>query len=113
MTLQYGDIHWIDFPNRGGHEQSGRRPGLIWLDDPYLHLPAVLVIPFTSKLATQRYDGTYLIQPTSTNGLATPSVALVFQLGAFDCNRIQQRMGQIDDPDLKAIADIARKLQRM
>jgi hypothetical protein len=45
------------------------------LDDPFLHLPAVLVIPFTSKLGTQRYDGTYLIQPTVSKCSVSPQMA--------------------------------------
>jgi mRNA-degrading endonuclease toxin of MazEF toxin-antitoxin module len=113
VTLHYGDIHWVDFPYRGGREQSGRRPALIWLDDPFLHLPTVLLVPFTSNLLSRRFDGALLIQPTSTNGLTSTSVALVFQLGAWDRNRISDRLGRLDDPDLLAVADLARKLQRL
>jgi mRNA-degrading endonuclease toxin of MazEF toxin-antitoxin module len=113
MTIKYGDLHWVEFPFQDGREQRGRRPALIWLDDRFLHLPTLLLIPFTSKLSSLRFDGTLLIQPTVTNALASPSVALVFQLGAWDRNRIKDRMGQLDVPDLLAVADIARKLQRL
>ena len=113
ITIKYGDLHWVDFPFRGGREQSGRRPALIWLDDPYLHLPTILLIPFTTSLSTQRYEGSLLIQPTALNGLASPSVALIFQIGAWDRNRIANRIGRLDDSDLQTIADIARTLQRL
>ena len=113
MSILYGDIHWCDFPVRGGCEQSGRRPGLIWTDNSFLHLPSILLIPLTSKLTSLRFDGTMLLQPSTQNGPICPSVVLVFQLGSFDRNRIDARIGRLDDPDLAKIADMARQLQRL
>jgi mRNA interferase MazF len=109
-----GDIHWADLPNQGGREQFGRRPAIIWQDNSaFPHLPTVLILPLTSRLSAQRFSATCLIQPTSLNGLSVTSVALVFQLGAFDVRRIGSRVGSLDAADLAAVRDIARKLQRL
>ena len=27
--MNVGDVHWVDFPSRGGHEQAGRRPAIV------------------------------------------------------------------------------------
>jgi len=47
------------------------------------------------------------------NGLATASVALVFQLGACDVRRVEGVIGHLDDADLLRIQDLARRLQAL
>jgi mRNA interferase MazF len=108
----YGDIHWANLPDRGGRVQHGRRPVVIWQDTARFSLPTVLVIPFTTNLATlNKYGGTVFVQPTPNNGLSHPSVALVFQLGALDARWIEDRIGQLDDPDLIVLQSAAKTLQ--
>jgi mRNA-degrading endonuclease toxin of MazEF toxin-antitoxin module len=112
--MKVGDIHWVDLPDRGGREQRGRRPAIIWQDGAACAgLPTVLLIPLTSRLDAQRFAATHLVQPTKSNGLSVASVTLVFQLGAADLRRIGTRLGQLDASDLDAIRAIARKLQQL
>ncbi|HEY2413970.1 MAG TPA: type II toxin-antitoxin system PemK/MazF family toxin [Pirellulaceae bacterium] len=112
MTL--GDIHWVELPDRGGREQRGHRPAIIWQDEmAFPNLPTVLVIPLTSRLDAQRFSGTDLVQPTMSNGLSVASVALVFQMGAVDIRRVGGRIGKLDQTDLDQIRDMARKLQQL
>lgn len=107
-----GDVHWVDLPDRGGHEQRGRRPAIIWQDTAaFPGLPTILVVPLTSRLDALRFAGTSKVEPTPTNGLLASSVALVFQLGACDARRIGQRLGRLDGADLKAIQSVAIRLQ--
>jgi mRNA-degrading endonuclease toxin of MazEF toxin-antitoxin module len=73
----------------------------------------VVIIPFSAKPDALRFPGTALIQPTKSNGLTTPSVALVFQLGACDVRRFGGRIGQFDDPDLATLRDLAKRLQKL
>ena len=83
--MNHGDVYWVDLPDRGGREQRGRRPAIIWQDTTaFPRLPTVLIIPLSSQQDTLRFGGTVLLQPTATNGLTVASVALVFQLGACD-----------------------------
>lgn len=114
LVLKYGDLHWVDLPDRAGREQRGRRPAIIWQDTSrFGALPTLLIIPLTSRLDAGRFLATRRIDPTPANGLSTASVALIFQLGACDVRRLGQRLGQLDPGDLTAIQDIARKLQRL
>jgi mRNA-degrading endonuclease toxin of MazEF toxin-antitoxin module len=112
--VNYGDVFWVDLPDRGGREQRGRRPAVIWQDTTaFGQLPTVLIIPFTSRLDTLRFPATLRVDPTPVNGLATTSVALIFQLGACDIRRIGQQAGTLDETDLRAVQAVARQLQRL
>jgi mRNA interferase MazF len=111
--MTHGDLHWVNLPDRGGHEQRGRRPGVIWQDTDQFALPTVLVIPLTSKQSAARFAGTVPLQPSGTNGLTLPSFALVFQLGSWDVRRVEGRIGRLDDEDLKAVAEMARRIQKL
>jgi mRNA-degrading endonuclease toxin of MazEF toxin-antitoxin module len=111
--MNYGDVFWADLPDRRGREQRGRRPVIIWQDTSQFALPTVLIIPLTTQPGAARFAGTALIQPTPLNGLASPSVALVFQLGACDTGRLGTRLGRLDDPDLVRLQGLAKQLQRL
>lgn len=109
----HGDIHWADLPIRGGHVQAGRRPVIIWQDTQRFRLPTTIVIPLTTQVRIQRLGGCHLVQPTSSNNLSAPSVALAFQVTAIDTNWISARLGRLDDSDLAAIQQLAKDLQKL
>jgi mRNA-degrading endonuclease toxin of MazEF toxin-antitoxin module len=112
--VNHGDVYWVDLPDRGGREQRGRRPAIIWQDtSAFVQLPTVLIIPLTSRVDALRFPATWRIDPTPANGLSNPSVALIFQLGASDIRRIQQRLGRLNDSDLQAVQTIAKQLQNL
>jgi mRNA interferase MazF len=107
-------LFWVNLPDRGGREQRGRRPALIWQDtDAFSRLPTVLIIPLTSQLETLRFGGTLRIEPSQENGLTSPSVVLVFQLGACDTRRFGPKIGRLDEADLKKVKELAWKLQKL
>jgi len=110
--MNYGDIHWVDLPDRAGREQRGRRPAIIWQDTVNFQLPMVLIVPLTGKQSALRFPE--CADPASaSNGLAVLSVALVFQLGACDVSRISTRIGSLDQTDLAVVQDLARRLQML
>jgi mRNA-degrading endonuclease toxin of MazEF toxin-antitoxin module len=112
--LKLGDVHWVELPDRGGREQRGRRPAVIWQDaESFPLLPTMLVIPLSSQQGAMRFGGTYLVQPSVANGLSVASVALVFQLGACDVRRIGARLGSLSYDDMEKIRALARKLQAL
>lgn len=111
--MKYGDVFWADLPDRGGREQQGRRPVVIWQDTTNFSLPTVLVIPLTGNLSALRFPATVSVQPSATNGLSNPSVALVFQLGACDVQRLRTRLGELDAADLARLQDMAKRLQNL
>jgi mRNA interferase MazF len=97
--VNLGDICWLVPPMTGRHVQLGRRPGIIWQDHTrFPSLPTSLVIPLTSQQRALRFGGTHLIQPSARNGLAVPSVALVFQLAAVDRQDIGAKLEKSTTP---------------
>ncbi len=90
--MNIGDLHWIEFPARGGRAQTGRRPAII--AQQASTLPTVLVIPLTSQQDALRFPGSVLVEANKENGLRHDSVALVFQLTAVDKRYIADRLGQ-------------------
>ena len=111
--MKYADIYWADLVSRGGREQFGLRPCVIWHDLNRFQTSTVVVVPLTSQLNALKLPATFLINPTTGNGLSAPSVALIFQLVAVDKKKFGDFIGRLDDPDLLKIADLARQLQRL
>lgn len=111
--MKYGDIFWVSLPDRGGHEQRGRRPAIIWQDTDVFQLPTVLIIPLTGSTDALRFPGTLPIDPSATNGLTARSVALVFQLGACDLSRVSDQLGHVEDADLTKLQNLAKRLQKL
>src|SRR5207244_9587120 len=111
--VNHGDVFWASLPDRGGREQRGRRPVIIWQDVQQFSTPTVLDIPVTSQQRALHLPATLPLQPTAANGLSAPSVALLFQLGACDLRRIGGRLGCLDAGDLDAVAALAKRLQKL
>lgn len=109
-----GDIVLVELPQpkgSSGHEQFGLRPALIIHDDATSNIVSVImIIPFTSQLAAQRFPHTLLVQPTASNGLTTPSVLEIFQLRAIDKKRLSKTIGQLDANTLIIVGDEMRRL---
>jgi mRNA interferase MazF len=109
--VQPGEVYWVDFPKRDGHEQAGRRPSIILQDDSFAsHSPMVLVVPLTTRAAVTRYPGVVFVPADATNGLTVDSYALVFQFGATDRQRIQTRLGKVSSAILSEIYESLDKL---
>ncbi|HEX5270327.1 MAG TPA: type II toxin-antitoxin system PemK/MazF family toxin [Gemmataceae bacterium] len=102
--MKKGEVWRVRLPTVPGHAQAGERPAVIVQNEPFLgSLPTVLVVPFTGKLAAQRFAGTLVVQPDGANGLTVPSVALVFQLSAQDKTNFLTRLGELDAQTLDQI----------
>lgn len=102
--MPVGDLFWADLPPSDGHEQSGRRPVMVFQDDGYARsLPTVIIIPLTSTRTASRFPGTVVIPATATNGLTSDSVLLVFQLRALDRSRLGSRIGAIEQAILDQV----------
>ena len=88
----------MDFVSRGGHEQAGRRPAVVWQNEAAsTKLPTVLVIPLTTQQSALRFPGTVYVEPTDENGLSRDSVALVFQLTAVDQRLLGATVGNVGE----------------
>ena len=95
-----GDILTVDLPapsGRAGHEQVGYRPAIVvQTDATTASLPTTMVVPLTSNLGALRFPHTFRVDPSPQNGLARPSVLLVFQLRAIDKKRFGNRIGRLE-----------------
>lgn len=135
--MKIGDIHWIQLPATNRHEQAGHRPAMscalyssmqflmvalmstrhtkIVQDETYAgNLPVVLVVPLTTVSSALRFAGTFLINPTASNGLKQASVVLVFQLRSVDRSRIEDKIGTVsDEVMLKIFATLDKLIGRL
>ena len=106
-----GDIHWVELPPTGGHEQTGRRPAIVLQDDDFAGgLPLVIVVPLTSATSTLRFAGTLNLEPTAANGLRNASVALVFQVRAVDRRTVREKLGTVESASLAEIFSLLDRL---
>ena len=80
--MKRGEIWWADLGAYRPHEQTGRRPVVIWQSDTLIRmLQSVLVVPLTTNLDRARLAGTAVIEATP-DGPPQTSVALAFQMRA-------------------------------
>jgi mRNA interferase MazF len=94
----------VALPFSGGREQSGERPAVVIQDTAYGQgSPLVLIVLLTSQLAALRFPASVRVEPTLSNGLNLPSVAMVFQTRALDRSRFLRRIGAVTDEALSSI----------
>ena len=109
--MKRGEIWRVRLPGGAGHVQAGERPAIIVQDDQFTaRLPTVLVVPFTSRGVNRNYPGTLQVNPDAQNGLATPSLALVFQLRVVDKRDCTTRLGILETQTFDQVLDILDKL---
>lgn len=102
-----GDVVTVDLPvpaDRPGREQVGYRPAIVvQTDDTEANLPTTMVVPITSNLSAIRFPHTFRVDPSPQNGLAKPSVLLVFQLRAIDKKRLGKTIGHLEQHHLQQL----------
>lgn len=109
--MKAGDVYWVELPPANGHEQAGRRPGIVLQEDAFAGTsPLVFIVPLTSTLSVSRFAGTVTVVPTPENGLAKTSLALVFQLRATDRNRVRDKIGSVS---AEVLAEMLSTLDKM
>ncbi len=109
--MKQGEIWYADLNPVKGSEQSGLRPVLIVsgnLLNQYLNL--VIAIPLTTKV--KNYKGNPIISPSKSNGLNSTSEVLVFHIRSISKERLVNKIGKIEKPELekaiKTLNDILR-----
>jgi mRNA interferase MazF len=109
--MRRGEVWQVQLPPGVGHVQGGDRPAVLLQNDAItLRLPTVFIVPFTGNLAATRFRGTVVVQPDATNGLTSPSVALVFQMRVLDKRDCRVRLGTLDDQDVQATLAVLNRL---
>ncbi|MDI7261939.1 MAG: type II toxin-antitoxin system PemK/MazF family toxin [Thermodesulfobacteriota bacterium] len=112
--MDFGDIYLVEIPASGGHEQQGVRPAIIVQTSENIgKVPTVLVVPFTTQIKASNFPFTFVIEPDSTNNLASKSVALVFQLRAIDKKRLKNKLGNLSSKDVQTLKQYLEKILKL
>lgn len=107
--MKKGEVWIVDFPGGKGHEQKGPRPGVILGCANGL----AVVAPVTSNLVTAKFSHTFILEPTQNNGLAVPSVVLIFQLASLDHNSFEKQIGWIPNNQREALDQLIKDLMKI
>lgn len=100
-TVKRGDIFYADLRPVVGSEQGGIRPVLIVQNDiGNKFSPTTIVIMLTSKMRKSNIPTHVLIHNNERNGLDKESIALCEQFRTIDKQRLQNKIGSIDETDL-------------
>lgn len=102
------DVWMVDFGETRGHEQSGRRPGLIVSNDDMNHGPArlAIAIPISTK-----YKGVPSHVPVfPPEGVVEPSFIRCEDIRSISTERLVHRMGEVSPETMDAVHDSLRIL---
>ena len=86
--MQRGDICELRLPKGTGHEQHGRRLGIVVQSDAMLPRSAVLVAPTSTSARAASFRPELDIEGHKTR-------VLVEQVGAVDVSRVGTRVGRV------------------
>jgi len=93
-----GDIYELRPPRRAGHEQQGRRFGVVVQAEALLSRSVVLVAPTSRRARPATFRPELLIEGEMTR-------VLVEQLGAVDVNRLGDHVGNASPEEMWGIDD--------
>lgn len=104
-----GDIWMLDLDPTRGHEQAGKRPGLIVSADPLNHGPAglVIVVPITTR---DRGIPFHVRIGADEGGLRQVSFAKCEDVRSVSADRLMRHMGRVAPDTLGKVEEGLRIL---
>src|SRR5436309_12660804 len=110
MSIRKWDLAWALLDPTVGHEQSGRRPVLVFCND-VIAAPIGLatVLPLTAWKTGRRVYPTEVLLPSATGRLPVDSLVLAHQVRTISAQRLSLAFGTLDDPALRR--QVARALR--
>ncbi|HVA05156.1 MAG TPA: type II toxin-antitoxin system PemK/MazF family toxin [Acidimicrobiales bacterium] len=84
--MQRGDLYELRLSRRGGHEQQGRRFGVVVQSDALLPRSVVLIAPTSRSARPASFRPEVVIEGEATR-------VLVERVGAVDVNRLGDHVG--------------------
>ena len=104
-----GEVWLVDLNPSRGHEQAGKRPGLVVSVDEFNHGPAglVVVLPITSKAKGIRFH--FAVEPPE-GGLKVMSFVKCEDLRSISVERLSRRLGSVSVDTLAEVDDRLRIL---
>ncbi|OIO21460.1 hypothetical protein AUJ17_02385 [Candidatus Micrarchaeota archaeon CG1_02_47_40] len=111
LEISKGEIWLIDLPEGMGHEQKGKRPGIVAAGVKQTSI--AIILPLTGEMDKARFAWTHPIAPSKENGLDKESVCLVFQMRSLDKQRLIHKFGKIEKKDMEAIDAILADMLKL
>jgi mRNA interferase MazF len=110
MSIQRGDIYFVDLNPVQGREQAGQRPVLVLSIDPINKLPLVVtVVVGTRGEKVPRDYPTNVRVPSAERGLPMETVFLCFQVRSLDPRRFPPApAGKLVGKTLKEVEEAVR-----
>jgi mRNA interferase MazF len=104
-----GDVWLVDLNPTRGHEQAGRRPGLVVSVDSFNRGPAglVVILPITSKAKGIPF---HVEMDLSEEGLTQRSFIKCEDVRSVARERLFKRMGRVSEEVMGAVEDRLRIL---
>ncbi len=110
MTIQRGDVYFVNLNPVQGREQAGQRPVLVLSLDAINRLPLVITVVVGTKGANVPRDyPTNVRVAAADSGLLMETVFLCFQLRSLDANRFTSTpAGKVTGSVLEQIEEAVR-----
>jgi mRNA interferase MazF len=110
MTLQRGEIYFVNLNPVTGREQSGSRPVLVFSSDDINQKPLVVTVVIGTKGANIHADyPTNVRVPVEESGLPMETVFLGFQIRSLDKSRFpEEPAGKLSPLYLKKMEEAVR-----
>lgn len=107
-----GEVWLVDLNPTRGHEQSGKRPGLVVSDDLFNSSAAelVMVLPVTTRIKGIPYH--VEVQPPE-GGLRLSSCIKCEDLRSLSTERLVQRLGEVSSETMEAVEKRLKLLLRL
>jgi len=96
-----GDVHLLKLPEGVGHEQRGRRYGVVVQADELLRRSVVLIAPTSRSAAAVAFRPVIEVDRSETQ-------VLVEQVGAVDVRRLGRKVGHLDSVEMWAVDECLR-----
>jgi len=107
MTIQRGEIYFVNLAPVKGREQSGQRPACVLSIDSINRKPLVVTVVIGTKGANvaRNYRSNVRV-PAADSGLPLETVFLCFHLRSLDASRFQPNpAGRVSSPYLAMIEE--------
>jgi mRNA interferase MazF len=90
-----------------GHEEQFRHPCIVIKFNKFVDLATI--IPLSSNVLTLKdFPFTYIIEPSTSNGLNSQSIALIYQIRTLSKQRFSRNRGRINRHDYERIQSILK-----
>ncbi len=110
MTIQRGEIYFVNLNPVQGKEQAGKRPVLVLSIDDINQLPLVITVVVGTKGANIRRDlPTNVRVSPEESGLSLETVFLCFQIRSLDRDRFpEQPAGRLSTQKMLEVEETVR-----